>query len=109
MSGVFRVRHDGTQGIYTRQIEGEWRDQYQFYLAPRVLADFAGGCHYHQTSPLTSFTQKRVCSLATPEGRITLSDLRLITTRDGQRDERLLPDEDAFRAALRAYFDIALP
>ncbi len=105
---AFRVSHDDTQGLYTRRIDGEWRGQYQFFLSPRVLSDFAPGCHYHQTSPLTSFTQKRVCSLATREGRITLSDLKLITTRNGQRDERLLPDEDAFRAALREHFGVEL-
>jgi N-hydroxyarylamine O-acetyltransferase len=105
---IFRVRHDGTRGIYARYIEGEWRDQYQFFLAPRVLSDFALGCHYHQTSPLTTFTHKRVCSLATPEGRVTLSDLKLITTRNGQRDEHDLPDEDAFRTALREHFGIEL-
>jgi N-hydroxyarylamine O-acetyltransferase len=107
-NGTFRVRHDDTQGVYARRVDGEWRDQYQFFLAPRTLSDFAPGCHYHQTSPLTSFTQKRVCSLATPEGRITLSDRKLITTRNGRRDERDLPDEDAFRAALREHFGIEL-
>ncbi len=107
--GVFRVAHDGTRGLYTRRVDGEWRDQYEFYLAPHRLADFAGGCHYHQTSPLTTFTQRRVCSLATPEGRITLSDRKLITTRSGQRDERILPDEAAFRAALHTVFAIDLP
>ncbi|RPJ00101.1 MAG: arylamine N-acetyltransferase [Chloroflexi bacterium] len=107
--GVFRVAYDGARGVYARHAEGEWRDQYEFYLAPRLLVDFAGGCHYHQTSPLTTFTQRRVCSLATPEGRVTLSDLKLITTRNGQRDERTLPDEAAFQAALRTYFDIDLP
>jgi N-hydroxyarylamine O-acetyltransferase len=107
-NGTFRVRHDGTQGVYARRVDGAWRDEYQFFLTPRQLADFAPGCHYHQTSPLSSFTRKRVCSLAAPEGRITLSDRKLITTRNGQRDERDLPDEDAFHAALREHFGIEL-
>jgi N-hydroxyarylamine O-acetyltransferase len=105
---AFRVEHDGTQGIYARRVNGEWRGQYRFFLAPRTLSDFVPGCHYHQTSPLTSFTHKRVCSRATPEGRITLSDLKWIVTRDGQRDERELPDEAAFRLVLREHFGIDL-
>jgi N-hydroxyarylamine O-acetyltransferase len=105
---AFRVTHDGALGLHTRRMDGEWRDQYQFFLTPRQLDDFAPGCHYHQTSPLTTFTRKRVCSLATPDGRITLSDLRLITTRDGQRDERPLADEAEFRLILRERFGIAL-
>jgi N-hydroxyarylamine O-acetyltransferase len=107
-NGTFRVQHDGTQGVYARRVDGAWRDEYQFFLTPRILADFAPGCRYHQTSPLSSFTQKRVCSRAAPEGRITLSDRKLITTRNGQRDERDLPDEAAFRAALRDHFGIEL-
>jgi N-hydroxyarylamine O-acetyltransferase len=106
---AFRVQHDGEQGLYSRRTpEGEWRAEYRFFLRPRQLADFAAGCHYHQASPLTTFTQKRVCSLATQDGRITLSGLKLITTRNGQRDERLLPGEEEFRAALREHFNIDL-
>jgi N-hydroxyarylamine O-acetyltransferase len=89
-------------------VDGEWRNQYQFFLAPRTLSDFIPGCTYHQTSPLSSFTQRRVCSLATPDGRITLRDRKLIITRAGQREEQELPDEDAFHAALRAHFGIDL-
>jgi N-hydroxyarylamine O-acetyltransferase len=108
-NGVFRVRHEKTQGIYARQqADGTWKDEYQFFLQPRTLADFAGGCHYHQTAPQSGFTRQRVCSLATPEGRITLSDLKMIITRDGQRTEQALPDETAFRAALRTHFGIEL-
>jgi N-hydroxyarylamine O-acetyltransferase len=106
--GVFRVTHDGITGRYAWRKAGGWIDQYQFFLTPRELADFADGCHYHQTSPHTSFTQKRVCSLATPDGRITLSDLTLKITRDGQATETILPDDTAFRAALREHFGIVL-
>jgi N-hydroxyarylamine O-acetyltransferase len=106
---AFRVQHDGDQGLYSRRTpEGDWRAEYQFFLQPRQLDDFAAGCYYHQTSPLTSFTQRRVCSVATPEGRITLSGLKLITTRDSQREERPLADEEEFRAALCEHFGITL-
>ncbi len=59
-------------------------------------------CRYHQTSPESSFTRKRVCSLATPGGRITLSDLTLLVT------ERLLADEQEHRATLCELFGIDL-
>ncbi len=106
---LFRVQHDGMQGIYSRRDEdGAWIDEYQFFFQPRRLADFSGACHYHQTSPESSFTRKRVCSLATPDGRVTLSDRRLITTRDGVRQEQALANEAEFDAALRVYFGIDL-
>jgi N-hydroxyarylamine O-acetyltransferase len=106
--GVFRITHDAVSGIYARQVDGAWKDEYRFFFQPRQLTDFAGGCDYHQSSPNSGFTKKRVCSRATPEGRITLSERTLIVTRDGQREERTLPDESAVRAALREYFGIML-
>ena len=84
------------------------KPQYRFTLTPHGMADFAERCHYHQTSPASSFTRGRVCTLATPKGRITLSELRLIETRGGERSERALSGEEEFRAILRAGFGIEL-
>jgi N-hydroxyarylamine O-acetyltransferase len=103
----YRVRHDNTQGIYSAFVE-DWVDEYLFFFQPHDLADFADTCHYHQTSPASSFTRSRTCSQATPEGRVTVSDGRVIITRDGIRQEQPLADESAFRAALRDYFGIDL-
>ena len=65
-------------------------------------------CVWQQTSPDSSFTTRRICSRATPEGRITLSDLRLITTINGQRSERLLEHEADYESALQEHFGIVL-
>ena len=65
-------------------------------------------CRYHQTSPQSHFTRKRVCSLATPDGRVTLSDLRLITTRGGVREERMLASEEEHAAMLRELFGVVV-
>ena len=85
---------------------GAWRVQYRFSLKPREYADYAEMCHYHQTSPRSHFTQRRICSRATAEGRVTLSGMRLITTRHGERRERELRDEAEYAEALREYFGI---
>jgi N-hydroxyarylamine O-acetyltransferase len=68
-------------------------------------------CRYHQTSPQSHFTQKRICSRLTPDrGRITLSDMRLIeTSNDGQRSERTLVNEDEYDTILRETFGIVRP
>jgi N-hydroxyarylamine O-acetyltransferase len=89
--------------------EGKWRREYAFTLQPRELCDYAGMCHYHQTSPESHFTLQRICTLATPEGRITLSDEKLIETREGSRQERLLTGEQEWRAKLRELFGVVLP
>jgi N-hydroxyarylamine O-acetyltransferase len=93
---------------------GGWKRQYSFTLKPRQLPDFAAMCRYHQTSPESHFTQQRICSLATRQGRITLSDWKLIERRDGRREERELTAldpsrEDRWRATLKESFAIVLP
>jgi N-hydroxyarylamine O-acetyltransferase len=86
--------------------DGIWRRQYSFTLTPRSLNDFAAMCHYHQTSPESPFTRKIVCSKATPDGRITVADRRLILTRNGTREEHLLASDEERSAALKKYFEI---
>jgi N-hydroxyarylamine O-acetyltransferase len=79
-----------------------------FTLQPRRLSDFADMCRYHQTSPQSHFTRKRVCSLATPSGRVTLSDMSLISTKGGERQEILLTNDQEYAGALREHFGIDL-
>jgi N-hydroxyarylamine O-acetyltransferase len=83
--------------------------QYRFRDVPRRLSDYAGMCHFHQTSPESHFTQNWTCSRATPEGRITLANMRLIVTRGSNREERLLTSEAEVRGCLREQFGIELP
>jgi N-hydroxyarylamine O-acetyltransferase len=72
------------------------------------LSEFEPMCLYHQTSPQSPFTQKRLCTLATPDGRITLSGSRYISTVQGVRDEQPVEDEEHFRLLLKERFGIEL-
>jgi N-hydroxyarylamine O-acetyltransferase len=108
-NGVFRVTHDGVSGAHARQTSsGDWNNEHLFRLEARQLQDFVVGCEYHQTSPQSHFTQQRVCSLATPQGRITLSDHRLIVTENGSRQEYDLEGEANFQRHLKEHFGIVL-
>lgn len=105
----FRIFAVGDVMIVQRQLDdGNWKSQYRFTLVPRQLSDFAARCRFQQTSPESHFTQQRICTLATREGRITLSDLKLIRTTGKVREERRLRDEDEWRAALLQYFGVRL-
>jgi N-hydroxyarylamine O-acetyltransferase len=86
----------------------EWQPAYDFDLQPHELSAYEDMCLFQQTSASSMFTQKRVCSLATRNGRISLSNNRLIVTRDGERTERDLSDIEC-PTALRDYFGIVLP
>jgi N-hydroxyarylamine O-acetyltransferase len=105
---AYRLDRDGEPYTLMQPDTAGWAPQYRFSLQPRVWAEYADMCRYHQTSPESSFTRKRVCTLATPDGRVTLSDHTLIVTAQGQRTEQALPDEPAFEAALREYFGVDL-
>jgi N-hydroxyarylamine O-acetyltransferase len=104
--GSYRMEREGVSWIY-QVWDSEWKAAYRFTLQPHDLLDFAAMCRYQQTSPESHFTQKRVCSLATRSGRITLSDQRLVTTIDGERTERLLSDEE-YQTVLAEQFGIVL-
>ncbi len=105
----FRIADEGTHWTLSeRRGLGEWKPAYSFTLQRRKLDDYASTNHYQQTSPESSFTQRRVCSLATPEGRISLSDMRLIITARGERREQTLVSEDEVVAALHEHFAIEL-
>jgi N-hydroxyarylamine O-acetyltransferase len=99
---------DGRFFMWQREGEGAWEAQYRFSLMPYRYGDYAAMCHYHQTSAESHFTQRRVCSRATADGRVTLSGQRLIMTENGRRQERELEDEIAYLAALQTYFGIEM-
>lgn len=86
--------------------EDSWKTEYLFSLTPRHLEEFAGMCHFHQTSPESPFTRKRVCSRATPEGRITLSEMKLIVARDAKREERVLSSDGDWWVTLKEDFGV---
>ena len=111
MSGghAYRIADEGESLILQRRgDDGEWADQYLFTLDAHDYPDYEEMCRYHQTSPESPFTRRRVCTRATGEGRITLSDRRLIVTSGGKQEERLLEDEREYTRALREHFGIDL-
>jgi N-hydroxyarylamine O-acetyltransferase len=106
---VFRILNEEDELRVQRQhADGSWKNEYTFTPTPRRLDDFAGACLYHQTSPESPFTRKRICSMATPNGRITLADMKLIITNDGNKQERVLQSEEEWTAVLKLYFDVTL-
>lgn len=109
-NGTFRIVEQGPDLVVQRlQSDQAWHAEYAFTLRPRRLEDFAGMCHYHQTSPQSHFTQNKVCTLATPDGRITLSKDKLIVTSNGNREEREIPTEKEWLEILKAQFGVVLP
>ena len=105
---AYQILPDGDHLILKqRDNTGEWNTQYRFSLEPHSYADYVEMCHYQQTSPQSHFTQGRICTRATTAGRITLSEMRLITTgKDGERQERVLTSAEEYASLLREQFGI---
>ena len=102
---IYRIISADDIFFYQMKIDDDWKMEYSFTLRPRQLSEFSGMCHYHQTSPDSPFTRKRVCSRAIPGGRVTLSNGKLIETRNGQRMEWTLSDEE-WKAKLQELFGV---
>jgi N-hydroxyarylamine O-acetyltransferase len=95
--------------LWQRGYDGNLERQYFFDLtAHQFPAEYEATCLYHQTSPQSIFTRKRIISRLTENGRLTLDDKNLIVTTNGQRQERPFADESEYRALLLEYFDVTL-
>lgn len=103
----YRLELTGSTWTLWRRAGGDWEPQYAFDLVPRRLDEFSPMCVHHQTSPESMFTRERLCSIATPGGRITLSGGRLIVTEHGAREEREVTGPD-YEGILRDQFGLTL-
>lgn len=107
--GVYRINEDADRlTLMQRDDSGEWTAQYRFSLEPHVYSDYGGMCRHHQTSPESHFTRRRICSRLTTTGRITLSDMRLITTTGNESSERELTSAKEYNDALNEHFGIVI-
>jgi N-hydroxyarylamine O-acetyltransferase len=106
---AYRLERDGDvwELLARTQATEEWRAEYRFDLTPRRITDFAATCSWQQTdSPF--FSRRRICTIARPDGRLTLLDDRLIVRRGDERTERQVV-EDEVPTLLREHFGIASP
>lgn len=104
----YSIVDDGSYLILSHRDDDGWKPQYRFTLQRYEYADFDEMCRYHQTSPQSHFTQRRICSRATEKGRITLSEMRLITSQqNGEREEHVLQSDKEYKTVLREQFGIS--
>jgi N-hydroxyarylamine O-acetyltransferase len=100
---VYRLEASDGRTLLTQ----EGRPQYRFSREAREMHEFEGMCRVLQTPP-GHFTDAPLCSLATADGRISLSGMRLITTAGDERSEHDLADDAERRAVLRERFGVEL-
>ena len=102
------MTHDGRIKVSKRD-GAHWIGQYSFSDTARDLSEFREMCDFHQDSPLSHFTQRRICSIMTENGRKTLTDGKFIVTSDGQKTETSFERENDFYNILKDEFRIGRP
>ena len=100
------VRRMGDDWQLLRDDEQGQVPLYAFHDVAHRFSEYQEMCSFHQTSPESHFTRSWICSRATPEGRITLANMRLIVTREGSREELLLSTETDVRRCLEEAFGV---
>ena len=92
--------------VNTRAENEAWQLGYLFTMGHQAVSGFEEMCHYHQTSEMSNFTRRRLCTIPTQDGRITLTDTKLKIEKDGVVTEEEVNSEEAFRKHLKLYFDM---
>jgi len=109
ISGMYRVikLEENIYDLQRKETEDEWNTLYRLDSRERDLTEFQVPCHFNQTSPESPFTQKEIASLATSDGRITLSEDSLIITSHGEKQKMHVSDSEK-PTILQKYFKIDL-
>lgn len=100
--------HGKDYALYYQKLDAAWTPRFLFTLTPRDRAEFLDMCHYHQTSPDSVFTQQRVVTIATFDGRVTLTGMRLSITNGAEIHERVLNFEGEYDEILEQNFGIEI-
>ena len=105
---IIKTHHSTNLRLDASKDDVEYSPKYLFTLVERQLEDYTEMCEYHQTSPESSFTWERVCTIATENGRITLRNQSLIETVNGHKTVRQIKDEKEYTQILRERFQIEI-
>ncbi|WP_410769929.1 arylamine N-acetyltransferase family protein [Fontibacillus sp. BL9] len=110
LNGQFRIMMTGqdTYQIFKQASGKQDSLEYTFSLEERKLEDFRERCLYFETSPGSRFRKNRVCSLERENGRISLTDDKLILTENGIKTDKDITTEQEFDRHLSELFGIVL-
>lgn len=108
VSGIFRIIEQEGFLIVQKEVKGEFVPEYKFQNVARAYQEYADMCVYHQTNPNSHFTKKRLISLATTFGRVTITGVRFKMTNGDVIEERQLANETEFRELLNSQFQLDL-
>ncbi len=108
-TGCYRLlTQDGYRFVYQFQDARRWDDGYAFTLESYLPVDYIPANFYNSHSPDSRFVQHKFCTMPTTEGRVTLNELDLKITRNGETQVTTAASMDEYHAMLRKYFGIEI-
>lgn len=105
--GAYTIDRYQNEFIRIKKIEKELAyPEYIFKEQARTIDEFYEMCHYHQTNPASHFTQKRLISRPTPDGRITLTDDQLKIKVGSETTTKPINEHYTFEEGLLEHFGL---
>ncbi|WP_101926665.1 MULTISPECIES: arylamine N-acetyltransferase family protein [Luteimonas] len=93
--GAYRLCRDGDDWRLESQAAGDWAPTFRFGHEPRRLDAFQAMFEFHRDAPASHFRKAPLATIATADGRTTLSGRRLIrSTLAGHRTESEVAEPD---------------
>jgi len=106
--GLFRIEEYNSKYLQVSKNDTDkWIPEYIFSLQSRELKEYEEMCNYHQTSPDSHFTWKRMCTLPTENGRITITGNTLKISEENKYTEQNIENEMKFKKILKNNFNIS--
>jgi N-hydroxyarylamine O-acetyltransferase len=97
--GVFRLADHGDDV----DVLMDGAPTYRLERRPRSLSEFVPTCWWQQTAPESGFRKAPRASLARLDGRVTVTDEKVVITKDGHKTSTVVEDP---AAAFLEYFGI---
>ncbi|MBT2689632.1 arylamine N-acetyltransferase [Bacillus sp. ISL-47] len=95
VSGTYRVKEIGNETYDLEKLEyGQWKILYRFSEKPKQLHHFTDACLFNQTSPESHFTHDDLATIATKNGRVTLSGLTVTKSENGSKEKMELNEKE---------------
>ncbi|WHY63890.1 arylamine N-acetyltransferase family protein [Cytobacillus firmus] len=108
VSGTYRIKATAGKKFDLQRLEdGKWKILYRFSDKPVQLGDFHDACLFNQTSPESHFTHGDLATIATKNGRITISGLTVTRSEESGKNKFELTEEEK-REFLLGQFKIKL-
>jgi N-hydroxyarylamine O-acetyltransferase len=103
----YRVdRYGNDYALYSRHANAPWSPRFIFSRSPHHCFEFEPMNLFHQTSPDSPFTRRRLVALATDDGHLSAIDRRLIIISRKGKKRIELDSEEAYQTCLKRYFGI---